>query len=53
MGKTVRISGKEETVCYAKEIDDNFGLVVKFSDGTEKTVSSGEVSVRGLYGYVD
>lgn len=53
VGKTVRISGKEETVCYAKEIDDNFGLVVKFSDGTEKTVSSGEVSVRGLYGYVD
>ncbi len=52
VGKTVRISGKEETVCFAKEIDDNFGLVVKFEDGTEKTVSSGEVSVRGLYGYV-
>ena len=27
-------------------IDDNFGLVVKLADGTEKTLTSGEISVR-------
>jgi hypothetical protein len=27
-------------------------LVVKFDDGTAQAVQSGEVSVRGMYGYV-
>ena len=35
----------------ALNIDDDGGLLVKFSDGTEKVVNSGEVSVRGMYGY--
>ena len=27
-------------------------MVIRYGDGNEETVSSGEVSVRGLYGYV-
>lgn len=37
---------------YAVEIDDQFRLVVEFSDGTRQALSAGEVSVRGMYGYV-
>ena len=36
----------------ALDVDENGGLVVRYPDGREETVSSGEVSVRGLYGYV-
>lgn len=37
---------------YALEIDDQFRLVVELPDGTRKALSAGEVSVRGMYGYV-
>ena len=33
-------------------MDDDGGLLVQYPDGTVQTVSSGEVSVRGMYGYV-
>ena len=33
-------------------IDDDFRLVVELPDGTRKALSAGEVSVRGMYGYV-
>ncbi len=33
-------------------IDDDFRLVVEFPDGSRKALSAGEVSVRGMYGYV-
>lgn len=36
----------------ALKIDDRGGLVVRLDDGTVKSVSSGEVSVRGIMGYV-
>jgi BirA family biotin operon repressor/biotin-[acetyl-CoA-carboxylase] ligase len=36
----------------AMDIDADGGLIVKFSDGSIQTVSAGEVSVRGMYGYV-
>ena len=36
----------------AMDIDEDGGLVVKFADGTVETVQSGEVSIRGMYGYV-
>ncbi len=32
-------------------INDDFSLKVEFSDGTTEDLKSGEVSVRGLYGY--
>ena len=37
---------------YAEDIDDEGGLVVRLPDGSRETIRSGEVSVRGLYGYV-
>lgn len=37
---------------FALEIDDRFNLVVELPDGTQETISAGEVSVRGMYGYV-
>ena len=36
----------------ALNIDDEGGLIVTFSDGMTETVTSGEVSIRGMYGYV-
>ena len=36
----------------ALNIHDDGGLVVRFADGSEKTVSFGEVSIRGICGYV-
>ena len=43
-----------ETVSHgtALDVDGDGGLAVRFSDGSVKTVSFGEVSVRGMYGYV-
>lgn len=55
LGKTVQLiaaDGTRETA-RALDIDDDFGLLVRLEDGTERTVRTGEVSVRGMYGYVD
>lgn len=43
-----------DTVRYGKalEIQDDGALIVEFSDGHTEAVASGEVSVRGMYGYV-
>ena len=53
LGKTVQLLGEEREVVTAVDIDGEFGLVVRTGDGAEKTVRSGEVSVRGMYGYVE
>lgn len=37
---------------FALEIDDDFNLVVEHYNGRRETISAGEVSVRGMYGYV-
>ena len=37
---------------WAVEIDDDFRLVVELPDGSRRALSAGEVSVRGMYGYV-
>ena len=37
---------------HADGIDENAALRVRYDDGSCETVSSGEVSVRGMYGYV-
>ena len=54
IGRQVRLlgDGTEETVT-AVGVDGQFGLVICRLDGREETVRSGEVSVRGLYGYVE
>ena len=36
----------------ALDVDDQGALIVLFEDGHKEAVSSGEVSVRGMYGYV-
>ena len=36
----------------ALSLDSNGGLTVQFADGTTEIVNSGEVSVRGMYGYI-
>ena len=36
----------------AVDLDQDGGLIVEYPDGRRETVASGEVSVRGMYGYV-
>ena len=43
---------ENEYTAYAYGINPNGELVVRLEDGTEKNVYAGEVSVRGLYGYI-
>lgn len=54
LGKDVRLlwtDGQERAV--ALDIDENFGLVVRRENGETSTVKTGEVSVRGLCGYIE
>lgn len=52
LGQHVRIvRGDESSFATALDIDTDGGLIVRLEDGTITTVSSGEVSVRGMYGY--
>ena len=53
VGKQVQLitpASREEA--FAVAIDDDFRLVVEYPDGRRATLSAGEVSVRGMYGYV-
>ena len=55
LGRQVQLilpDGTRETA-EALDVDEAFGLTVRTPDGTEKTVRAGEVSVRGLYGYIE
>lgn len=54
LGKEISLVKADGTVRYgtALDIDDEGALIVRFSDGSMETVNSGEVSVRGMYGYV-
>lgn len=52
-GREVKIVERQrEWQAVAMEINQDGELLVKLSDGTVKKVMSGEVSVRGIYGYV-
>ena len=54
LGRTVRLlRGDTSQEAFAEDLDDEFGLIVRYPDGRRETVTSGEVSVRGLWGYVD
>ena len=53
VGKQVQLitpASREEA--FAVAIDDDFRLVVEYPDGRRAALSAGEVSVRGMYGYV-
>ena len=54
VGRTVRLlQGNARETVQALRIDEQYGLVVRHEDGSVETVRSGEVSVRGLYGYTE
>ena len=53
LGRQVTVlapSGSDSGIC--RGIDREGELLVDLADGQQKRVSSGEVSVRGVYGYV-
>ncbi len=51
LGRRVKLIGPEgETAAQALDVDENFALRVRLDSGEERTVNSGEVSVRGLLG---
>jgi len=54
IGKPVRLMWTDRQARgQALDIDSQFGLVVRMEDGSVTTVRTGEVSVRGLYGYTE
>lgn len=46
------VRADEVTYGTALDVDGDGALVVRFEDGSVRAVSSGEVSVRGMYGYL-
>ena len=46
------IRGDSRRAGLATGIDENGGLIVRYDTGETGVVYSGEVSVRGLFGYV-
>lgn len=53
IGKEVMLlRGDEKKAATAISLDDDGGMLVRFPDGTTQTVQSGEISIRGLYGYL-
>ena len=53
VGRDVQvIAGGAVRSARALAVDEGYGLTVRYEDGSVKTVRAGEVSVRGLYGYV-
>lgn len=46
------LRGEEIRYGTALDVDDNGALVVRFPNGSTEAVNSGEVSIRGMYGYV-
>lgn len=52
VGKQIQvIRGDERYPAEAVSVDRSGALIVKTSDGQTKAVNSGEVSIRGMYGY--
>ena len=48
----VLVRADEKRYGHAIDIDEEGALIVRFADGRTEAVNSGEVSVRGMYGYV-
>ena len=48
----VLVRGDEKRYGQALDIDSEGALMVHFADGSLEAVNSGEISVRGMYGYV-
>lgn len=52
LGRQVRLMTGDQPQGIALDVTEDGSLLVRLEDGTVTAVSSGEVSVRGLYGYV-
>lgn len=52
LGKTVRIMAAEPYEAEAVNVDEDAALLVKTESGEIRRIFSGEVSVRGLFGYI-
>ena len=53
VGRQIKVlRGQKERIGTAVGVDHTFALVVRWADGSEEALSSGEVSVRGLLCYV-
>ena len=48
----VLVRGEEKRYGHALDIDAEGALLVRFDSGAVERVNSGEISVRGMYGYV-
>lgn len=46
------VRGEDIRYGTALAVDDDGALVVAYPDGTQEAVNSGEVSIRGMYGYL-
>ena len=46
------VRGDEVRHGKALDVDNQGALVVEFADGSKQPIQSGEVSIRGMYGYV-
>jgi len=52
LGREVMIVGENQRVATAINVSDRGELMVRLSDGAEALVNAGEVSVRGMEGYL-
>ena len=54
LGQAVSLVRGDDPVRHgqAVEIDEDGALIVEFAPGVRETVNSGEISIRGMYGYV-
>ena len=53
LGKEIQvIRGEEQKPAAALDVLDDGSLLVRYADGSEAAVNSGEVSIRGMYGYI-
>jgi BirA family biotin operon repressor/biotin-[acetyl-CoA-carboxylase] ligase len=47
----VLVRGEEKRYGHALDIDEEGALIVRYDNGEIAAVNSGEISVRGMYGY--
>lgn len=53
IGKTIRVvKGEDYRIGKALDINDDGELLVEFQDGKIETIFSGEISIRGIDGYI-
>ena len=53
LGQEVKlVRGDEVRYAFAEGLDDAAALLVRYPDGSREAIACGEVSVRGMYGYL-